>query len=563
MTSKLKQWTLPQIYKSKTHASVYWMLGNILRLKGIRFTTDKLIALFDMHHHAPHLDAMIDTLSYWGIQSMMLKLKTEKFKDLPMPLVAHRTNNEKAPLVIITECTDEGIKYLDYDEGEQFATFEESNTWLSGKIVGLAKMDFAGEPNHKFNQEEQRFNRIYHKLAVALIILSLFIFSALGVLNTSEPVIEPLLIGLNLLGALFSMILISHSVAPQAFMKVCAAGNKINCGKVLLSPYAYIFGIPLSDFCLTFFTTFVCFITFIPSSSFESMLTWLWVSCFGATLFCVYSIYLQMFKIKSWCSFCVGISLVIFTQLGALTYFGFDKLQFPDMTSTLLLAGLGLFVFGFTLLARTLFRRYIVKYILSFMYEFDINREETIRTNLKIWPRVEEPNFDARLILGPPNAKYKFYIVASTDCIKCAEAVLNAFNLYERYQERFNFELIFTAERHSDTNRIMLEALEALSTQGIEAAKSILLEWYTKLQLYHVYTYEDWCEEKGISVDQSYEHGEKIFKQHKKWCESQKIPVVPIICFENIMLPSYLELDMVIAKYPYFVEQNANNQLKS
>jgi uncharacterized membrane protein len=132
-----------------------------------------------------------------------------------------------------------------------------------------------------------------------------------------------ILILLGLLGFLLA----SHIHNKKVTKKRLICPRKSDCNSVINSDYSKIFGIPVEVLGMIYYAFTAIYygvfgIYFINLMSYPHLLdligyTYIFVLCISlcATLFSLYLVFIQAFKIRQWCMWCIGsaiISILIF-----------------------------------------------------------------------------------------------------------------------------------------------------------------------------------------------------------------------------------------------------------
>jgi uncharacterized membrane protein len=113
-----------------------------------------------------------------------------------------------------------------------------------------------------------------------------------------------ILFGLSLLGIFVAGYILSTRIGGVPL--VCVVGN--TCDVVQNSPYASIFGVPISAYGLVFYITMA--VLALRLSSAPRLIKWVFPLGIAGLLFSIYLTYIQKFLIGAFCFWCVVSALV-------------------------------------------------------------------------------------------------------------------------------------------------------------------------------------------------------------------------------------------------------------
>lgn len=115
---------------------------------------------------------------------------------------------------------------------------------------------------------------------------------------------------LILLG-LSGFLLASHIHNKKITKKRLICPRKSDCNSVITSDYSKIFGIPIEVLGMVYYAfSALSYGVFYSNLLPQYFFTILFLISIGATLFSLYLIYVQAFKIKQWCLWCIGSAII-------------------------------------------------------------------------------------------------------------------------------------------------------------------------------------------------------------------------------------------------------------
>ena len=296
---------------------------NFFSMYGIKYTDDYLDQLL-MRHPAQ--------LSLWGIKDIFqrygIKCECVQFND------KLRISNEETPFIIIgrndifiIKSIENGVVNAMSSDGknEKILLPLFLDDW-DGNALIIDIEQISGEPNYIFHNKQRIISntrRIIIGCSMILTISALIIF--LKSLIASTLILE--LIITNLLGTCISTILLfkSHHISHSIVDFLCGTnGSNVDCNRVTYSNGGKIFNLyDMSELSFTFFTTNLLVLLITPN-----LLSELTVFICISMVFTIWSIYYQAFKLKTWCTLCISVSLLIWIMmLIVLSFHSLDKIN--------------------------------------------------------------------------------------------------------------------------------------------------------------------------------------------------------------------------------------------
>ena len=258
------------------------------------------------HPEYPSILSFSDALNQLGIEHVVAKVEKEQLEDLAFPYLLY--------------IEDGGGTFLPIRNRNDLAQNESELEKWSGIVLMAEKPD---EMKNEDHQEYLRNERL-QKGAVVVLFGSLVALFGL-VLLSNFACYTLLLVGTAIAGAGIGLLLAAKElgVRYEAVEAFCNSGKSTNCDRVLASDEATLFGeFTLSDAVLGYFLFQLAalFLWLIQASPAPSVLPLLLALSLVSLPVVGYSIYLQGWKLQSWCRLCLLVSAVLVIQT---TLFGY------------------------------------------------------------------------------------------------------------------------------------------------------------------------------------------------------------------------------------------------
>jgi thiol-disulfide isomerase/thioredoxin len=259
------------------------------------------------------LGAFSGLLDTYHIANVAVRLhQPQQLSQATFPCVAHcqKEGSSEAYFVVINNLKEGVVEYYDGQKTQQTNIENFAKSW-SGHLLLLSPDEHSGEPNYAANRKAERVEVLQSVLGyVGLVALAVWLLvQASGWQSAVWLLCQYLGLGLC------TLLLINTFGQPSAFVhKLCHLGKQTNCGAVLGSSAARLFGwLSWSEVGFMFFLSNIlgCMLFGIESvMGFNVWLVPLWVV--GGLA----SVYYQWRVAKAWCTLCLGVLAVLW--IGAL-----------------------------------------------------------------------------------------------------------------------------------------------------------------------------------------------------------------------------------------------------
>lgn len=490
---------------------------NFFSMYGIKYTDDYLDQLL-IRHPAQ--------LSLWGIKDIFQRYGIEcecvQFND------RLRISNEETPFIIIgrndifiIKSIENGVVNATSSDGknEKIPLPLFLDDW-DGNALIIDIEQISGEPNYIYHNKQRIISntrRIIIGCSMILTISALIIF--LKSLTASTFFLE--LIITNLLGTCISTALLfkGHHISHSIFDFLCGTnGSNIDCNRVTYSNGGKIFNLyDMSELSFTFFTTNLLVLLITPN-----LLSELTVFICISMVFTIWSIYYQAFKLKTWCTLCISVSLLIWIMM--LIVLSFHSLDKINITYCLILGSsyivgleivskLGAAYDSHQMLINVKNEFKHLKYS-NFVFEHVIKNSPRWRTNAII---------DCGLSFGNQNAKTTIVIISNPICNPCAQMHKR---LSDIKNSNIRFQYIFAnlSDKITNINRCFICSYYKY---GEDYTWNLLDKWFNK-DVKDISFFDDL--DLGIQTEDVLKNSEKM----TDWLNKQPFVGTPTVLINGI-----------------------------
>ncbi|MGS2764907.1 vitamin K epoxide reductase family protein [Sinomicrobium sp. M5D2P9] len=505
-----------------------------IRDNNYQVTFDEFTKQLTSHPDYPSLYAISDSLHYWKIENVVVRVPKEELHQLPESFIAV-TGEDGDQNIVYARKSGDKIRIYEEKNKEEIGVDEFLELW-SGIILAVEPNEIKGS---RFRLSVSGLSYVFLFTALFAVILRLMTG------NYTLPAIAFLLI--SGMGVFISILAIRETLGffSGTVHKICNAGNKTSCEEVLSSRAAKILGsVTLSDLCLIYFVSFVLTSLAVPES-FTSV--WTFFIVLGGVLFSLYSIYYQAVVIKKWCMLCLGISLLLYVQLGVLllsSYYTFDVASLSFLILTLALTALG-WIWSKEKLVKL---RELENVEVEFL-KFKRNRK-VFRAVLEDGDKVDQASLESLevLKLGEENTGEVIYGILSPSCIHCKSAFLNYLDLIRESPKGLECAVLFNVNPENDKNPyldICYRVLEMYEKNERQKVLIALNEWYMS-----GFDLKEWQDKYGkVSNEDVYKYRQQVYR-HYHWCKENKINYTPATVFHGCIYPA----DFAIKDLKFFLE---------
>ncbi len=483
------------------------------------------IEKFILHLHSnasfPSVKAISDTLDYFGIKNLVANVPKDALSQLPEYFFAILNNNGNDEIVLVTRSG----KYVYVQAGQKRQKID-ADTFLviwTGTIIAVE-----AETKKKFTYLNESF--LYGILFVIfLICLQLVQFSWINLTITilsGTGILVSVLINQQEAG-------INNPIAE----KVC---NRINntggCDTIINSKDNKIFSfVSLSNLGAVYFVSTLLIANLLGIDH----LFFIVFSSLGIP-FILYSLYSQAFRLKQWCVLCVCISAIFILEYILICYA--NRLQQTLITTDYILSAMIIILISY--IGTDFYKKYIYKsaihkkiQIENYRIKRDIKLFDTL---LKEFPLTNDKilHEESRISYGAKFPLIEITAVTNPLCGFCSESFNVYYKLLKKYADTIKINFIFYIPYefpdHSSTK--ISTTLVNLYFSDRAASLNAFYEWMRDRKV------DKWTQKYKLSEDQINKRVDRIFADHRKWCEINNINHTPVTFIDGHFYPNQYEI---------------------
>lgn len=513
--------------------NVYTICNVLFNLLNINVTEGSLKEAINKHTYFPSLLTVKDVLEKFGVKSAALNRNQHSFDDFECPFIVSLQKKEwgSSFFTILKNVDNDIVEYYDPVDLEwKKDNVENFGTWDKNIILLIEKQNQNGEPNYYQKRKVEKQGKLLNALPVYLFALISFSGILFNIIyqSSTQVIFSTLLLIYSLAGVFFSMLLSWYEVDKQnPFLKeVCSSRKNVNCGAVLSTNGAMIFGIEWSILGFCYFLAYLLSFLIMGIGN-TTILMILSVFSILISPYIIYSLYYQYKIVKQWCILCIGVQAVLFLQLiTALSYFTFTDNSINIVNTQYIIAvfltfafifSIGIFVFPF-----------IKKAKLGRIYELKWKR---LKANPAVFmgllsqqPKISKYPEHLGIVLGNINAQTEIIKVCNPYCGPCSKAHPVLEDIIKNNQD-IKLRIIFTADDDdNDIKAAPVKHFMALSEiKTSEEMQTVMDDWYINDEIHKDYTL---FSQKYPLNGQIAKQGEKLSAMNA-WCNELKIRATP------------------------------------
>ncbi len=481
-----------------------------------------------------------------GIRLDAVEGTVDQLKDCSFPSIA--VNHEEPSFVVLTAADEKQVTLI-VDKAVQLEmTLAEFNEQWSGVLLLAHKTEQAGDKDFTSNSKKQLLRRLQWPLIgvlLALVIVSIFLTQGVASL-AALPLL--MLKSTGLLLAIQLSRLELDEKAEGLFSKMCNAGKKFSCTKVISSDAALLFGsISMADIGIVYFSgSLVATLLAVLTANVDSILSLLALLTAAALPYTLFSLFYQARVVKSWCVLCLLVQGLLWLEgIAMLFYFS------PKFLLSFHLVGTGIFIFSFTiaLLFWILLKPALLQLTKSLPFQnhyYQLARHpQVFQTVITQQTQMPHQIIEGELTYGTPTAPIQLTVILSTFCTHCAEAFDYLQELGDLFPEQISISLRIISPLESPLAK---DLLQLSVDNNKEKAWKYLGDWYQLMLKENVdkydaearkRSYEKWRKQSGISATAGPQASE-LFDQQIHWIAQQEVRATPLFIVNHYPWPTDL-----------------------
>lgn len=520
-------------------------LEQLLKLTKVKVTSTTLKNKLLQHPDFPTLVSLSDVLTDVKVDNMATRINPYQLAEIPLPAIAHFEDG--TGYITVHKIADNQVEWFHNQMGirrESIAEF--SQKWQGITLLAQPNAN-SGEDNYSKNRRFEIIEKSRNPFIISglLLILGYSIWNNFMDLSIENPNSFYAFLIAKFAGVMVSSFLIWYSIdANNSFLKsVCEINSKTNCGNILNSEAAKIFGwLTWSEIGLFYFTGGFLALVFSNNLT-ETLLILKWLNVL-ALPYTVWSIYYQAFVAKEWCVLCLSVQLLLWVEFFTLSQISFS------LNSEMVDSFINL---SFCFLSVTILWAFIKKplqnserfgevYNTLQKIKFDPDYVKGLLSKERMLP----PIFEGMRVLkmGNPDAEHTILAVLNPVCNSCKVKFESLVNLTQRNTTiNCNIILVSYSLRDEKGIKIIGKIFNAKDKQAV----NVLRDWFAK---------------KWDVLKELKENEESFFELQKNliWIQLSGVIHTPTIFLNNFELPRIYSVDDIETIYKNFQTNGFANQ---
>lgn len=482
-----------------------------------------------IHPDFPSFKSITDTFDYFKIENAAVQVPINILNELPEYFITiFRENGEEE--IVLAKKNEESIFITSNKASKKYNITSFKEAWIP-KIIMVEKKENAQPLFLRFK---------------AFVFIS--VVSILGLIYLNEwNSFRLAFLVLVSIGLFLGILALNEELGytSEKVNKFCSSLAS-SCSEVIRNGNSKVFKkMSLALIGTVFFSSLFLYTLFHELSIF------LFIPLFGAALFCLYSIYLQAFVIKQWCSLCNSIILIVICLTGSSFMYIENDNGFDGVFALILIAIISYFV-TFKIIALEKRNKELTEEY------YDLNK---FKRDIPIFnhlfhstPAINNDSLIAgEIVLGNPQASFKIISLTNPFCGHCKNAFDSYLNILEDSTINICIRLRFLVNPKDNTSSANLVALrlhEIYENNGggpkvMEAYK----EWFENRDA------EEWFLKFG-RYSESDNDIEKVLIKQWKWAIEEGFRFTPTTIINGYIYPTkynYKEL-------PFFIKELYNKK---
>ncbi|MCK0132157.1 thioredoxin domain-containing protein [Flavobacteriaceae bacterium F08102] len=428
-----------------------------LKKEKIKIDFDEFKFQVETHPDFPSLYAFSDTLSFFKIDNLAVKIENEQIEYLPDRFVALLQAEKEAPFLAFVEKINNKFSYKKKNKKQSYTEAEFLN--LCKNIVLVV------EQTDKTEIVAPKKNATPYIIGVSFILLSI-----LGVGIPMQFAITPMLIlFLSLSGVFLTLEVLKQEFGVDSSFAsaVCGSGAslKSSCESVITSKGTKLFSnIGLSDLSVIFFFgQLIGLFLMSRSNDFENFINYSLITTLLGLPVILYSLYYQWQVEKKWCTICLLIAGLLVLEMVTFSNFGsFRTLVFNGISLFSFLLGFSVVVMVWLMLKPKIKSYFRLKSSeitsLRFKRNYDLFKLALLDSK-----SYNYDTLDSEIYVGNGDAQLKLTLVTNPFCGHCIkmhgqlEKILDKYTDDLRVNIRFNYNFQEPEEKSKFLHHRLLE----------------------------------------------------------------------------------------------------------
>ena len=505
-------------------------LEQLLKLTKVKVTSTTLKNKLLQHPDFPTLVSLSDVLTDVKVDNMATRINPYQLAEIPLPAIAHFEDG--SGYGTINKIADNQVEWFHNQMGIRRESIAEFSQKWQGITLLAQPNEESGEDDYSKNCRFEIIENSRNPFIISglLLILGYSIWNNFMGLSIENPNSFYAFMIAKFAGVMVSSFLIWYSIdANNSFLKsVCEINSKTNCGTILNSEAAKIFGwLTWSEIGLFYFTGGFLALVFSNNLT-ETLLILKWLNVL-ALPYTVWSIYYQAFVAKEWCVLCLSVQLLLWAEFFTLSQISFSlNSEMIDSFINLSLCFLSITVlWAFFKKPLQNSERFGEVYNTLQKVKFDPDFVKGLLSKERMLP----PIFEGMKVLkmGNSEAENVITLALSPSCASCGRAFWEVQQLVHK-NTQFRVEIIFSTSNEANHfgGQVARGILSLPSEQMEEAAQ----KWFQNTKQDH----KKWKNNLGLNNETEVDFQRMAF--HLSWLELADVVSAPAIFLNRAEIPS-------------------------
>ena len=523
---------------SLQQANIVKLLYSELSKQGVKVSMRGIKEELLSHPYYPILLAISDYLGTLGIATMSARISFDQLRDTLKEVKAIIFLEEKGQShpVLVKNISEHNISYTANSKKIETERLETLNEKWKGITLLFQTEGAFGETSYSDNIKQKHRKNFYYTASIVGVacLLGLACYYSNNAINFSVMLLP------KLVGLFFAVLLAATELGfklPVA-EKLCSITTSHGCERVMHSKASSITkDIKLADVGLGYFVSVIlcsAIFSFAGSTLYISGMQMLSLLALLCLPFIIFSICYQMFAVKAACPLCLGVMVMLLTDVvvyGIFGYIGFSAVSIPAVA---LVVGILMLVAGAWMSVKQLIQdKQTLQEEHHKFYQLRQHPDRIAQAVAGI--EVEDMgDGDGDIVLGCSNPKVVLTEVINPYCGPCGRAINELIPLLDIFPEGLQVRIRFTGhENDTESDRTILSQhlIGYASVHSQEEVKKALVEWYKNMKL------EEW---KKFFAAPSSELSKKLLLKQLKWSNKINITHTPTTFCNGKRIPSNL-----------------------
>lgn len=512
-----------------------------LLAENIHIDFDEFVFQAKTHPDYPAVLAYSDTLHFFGISNIALRLTNEQVSALPQQFMALMVDFDEQEMLAFVQRKDDKFQFVKNGKLLTFDMAQFEQNWKNVILLVEGKEETA--PTKPVATKNK-----YWLLLLGLLLLLEGLFWAVGLTVLPTLFLLTICIGLYLSVLAIKAALGVTDANQSAF---CKGLPQSDCNAVISKGKGLRFtNIQLSDVCIVFFTAQLTILfLFMAAGWLPAFYTLGFISLIAAVPVTIYSLYFQAAVAKTWCAICLSVIALLYVQLGLAWWAPRVAINYQLLPQALLYIA----IFVLALAGWLLLKPWLLKYK---TLQTSLKKATTFKKNYQLFRYLLQQNkqidfatADTTIVLGNATAPLRITLVTNLFCGHCVGAHRIMVQLLHTYGEQLGIGIRFNyASAANETQQQLYQQLVILyQQQGATAFTDALSDWFEHKQE------AQWLAKYGQVHELSNEI-EMLLQHQSNWNLQHQLNFTPALFIGPYLFPTEYDREELLHFIPELIE---------